>query len=327
MKRRDFLTLLGGAAVAWPLAAPAQQPALPVIGFINSASPSPFAHLVAAMRHGLGEAGYVEGKDVAIEYRWANGQYDRLPALAADLVARKVTVIVSTGGDPPALAAKAATTTIPIVFATGSDPVAVGLVAGLSRPGGNLTGVTVLTSTLEAKRMGLLRELVPKAEKIGILINPNYPLAAAYLRDAQEAAVQLGVGLVAVNASAENDFEPAFASLMQQSVGALMIIADPFFNSRRDQLVAYSARHKIPTMYEFREFAAAGGLITYGTNLAEAYRQVGLYTGRILKGENPANLPVVQSAKFEMVINMKTAKALGLAVPNSMQLLADEVIE
>jgi putative tryptophan/tyrosine transport system substrate-binding protein len=279
------------------------------------------------MRHGLGEAGYVEGKDVAIEYRWANGQYDRLPALAADLVARKVTVIVSTGGDPPALAAKAATTTIPIVFATGSDPVAVGLVAGLSRPGGNLTGVTVLTSTLEAKRMGLLRELVPKAEKIGILINPNYPLAAAYLRDAQEAAVQLGAGLVAVNASAENDFEPAFASLMQQSVGALMIIADPFFNSRRDQLVAYSARHKIPTMYEFREFAAAGGLITYGTNLAEAYRQVGLYTGRILKGENPANLPVVQSAKFEMVINMKTAKALGLAVPNSMQLLADEVIE
>jgi putative ABC transport system substrate-binding protein len=211
MNRRGFIAL----AAAWPLAARAQQPALPVIGFINSASPSPFAHLVAAMRHGLVEAGYVEGKDVAIEYRWANGQYDRLPALAADLVARKVTVIVSTGGHPPALAAKAATTTIPIVFATGSDPVAVGLVAGLSRPGGNLTGVTVLTSTLEAKRMGLLRELVPKAEKIGILINPNYPLAAAYLRDAQEAAVQLGVGLVAVNASAENDFEPAFASLMQ----------------------------------------------------------------------------------------------------------------
>jgi putative ABC transport system substrate-binding protein len=311
----------------WPLAARAQQPAMPVIGFLNTASPEPFAHLVAAFRRGLGEAGYVDGQNVAIEFRWAEGRYDRLPALAAELVRRPVAVLATSGGDPALLAARAATTTIPIVFATGGDPVALGYVASLSRPGGNLTGVTQLTSMLEAKRIGLLLELVPKADPIAVLINPDWPAAAAQLKDAQAAAASIGVRLVVLNASTESEFMPAFATLVQQRAGALTISADPFFNSRRNQLVALAARHRIPTIYEFREFAAAGGLMSYGTSLADAYHQVGTYAARILKGAKPAELPVVQSTRFEFVINLNTAKALGLEVPPGLSARADEVIE
>jgi putative ABC transport system substrate-binding protein len=311
----------------WPLAARAQQPAMPVIGFLNTASPEPFAHLVAAFRRGLGEAGYVDGQNVAIEFRWAEGRYDRLPALAAELVRRPVAVLATSGGDPALLAARAATTTIPIVFATGGDPVALGYVASLSRPGGNLTGVTQLTSMLEAKRIGLLLELVPKADPIAVLINPDWPAAAAQLKDAQAAAASIGVRLVVLNASTESEFMPAFATLVQQRAGALTISADPFFNSRRNQLVALAARHRIPTIYEFREFAAAGGLMSYGTSLADAYHQVGTYAARILKGAKPAELPVVQSTRFEFVINLNAAKALGLEVPPGLSARADEVIE
>ena len=327
MKRREFISLLGGAAAVWPLTARAQQPATPVIGFLNTASPEPFAHLVAAFRRGLGEAGYVDGQNVAIEFRWAEGRYDRLPALAAELVRRPVAVLATSGGDPALLAARAATTTIPIVFATGGDPVALGYVASLSRPGGNLTGVTQLTSMLEAKRIGLLLELVPKADPIAVLINPDWPAAAAQLKDAQAAAASIGVRLVVLNASTESEFMPAFATLVQQRAGALTISADPFFNSRRNQLVALAARHRVPTIYEFREFAAAGGLMSYGTSLADAYHQVGTYAARILKGAKPAELPVVQSTRFEFVINLNTAKALGLEVPPGLSARADEVIE
>jgi len=327
MKRREFITLLGGAAVAWPLAARAQQPAMPLVGFLNTASPEPFADFIAAFRKGLREAGYTEGQNVTIEYRWAEGQYERLPALAAELVRRRPAVLVATGGDPSILAAKAATTTIPTVFATGSDPVALGYVASLSRPGGNLTGVTQLTSLLGAKRIGLLLELVPIAQTIAVLFNPNYPVAPLHLKDAQEAAGRIGIRLIALNASTDSDFEPAFVSLVEQRGDALMVSADPFFNSRRNQLVALAARHRIPTIYEFREFAIAGGLMSYGTSLANAYQQVGNYTARILQGAKSADLPVVQSARFEFVINLKTSKELGLEVPPTLLARADEVIE
>jgi putative ABC transport system substrate-binding protein len=326
MKRRKFIGLLGGAA-AWPLAARAQQPAMPVIGFLNTASSAPFANLVDAFRRGLEDVGYVEGRNVSIEYRWAEGRYDRLPAFAAELVGRPVAVLVATGGEPAIVAAKAATSHIPIVFATGSDPVARGFVASFNRPGGNITGTTQLTSALSAKRIGLLREVVPNADPIGVLINPSFPASADVVKDAQDAASQIGVRLVLLSAATEGEFEPAFASLIRERVRALLIGADPFFNSRRGQLVALAARHAVPAIYEWREFAAAGGLMSYGTRLSDAYRQVGIYSGRILKGDNPGDLPVVRPTKFELVINLHTAKTLGLAVPNAMQLVADEVIE
>jgi putative ABC transport system substrate-binding protein len=283
--------------------------------------------MVAAFREGLKEAGYIEGKNVAIEFRWGLGQYDRLPALANDLVTRRVDVIVTSGGDTSALAAKAATTTIPIVFVSGGDPVQAGLVGSLNRPGGNITGVTSLLTVLGGKQLELLRELVPKASVIGLLINPNEPTSESQVGDVQAAAREIGVQLIVLRASTERDIDAAFATLVQQRVGALILAISPLFLTQADKLVALAARHTVPVMYFRREFAAAGGLVSYGSGTAEYYRQIGVYAGRILKGEKPGDLPVVRSTKFELVINLKTAKALGIHVPTSMQLLADEVIE
>jgi putative tryptophan/tyrosine transport system substrate-binding protein len=323
MRRREFIALIGGAA-AWPLAARAQQQ--PVIGYLNSRSRDGDTPFLTAFHNGLNETGYVESRNVVIEYRWAEGQYDRLPALAADLVRRQVAVMAATS-TPAALAAKAATSTIPIVFTAAADPVAVGLVESLSRPNGNATGVSGYFSPLGAKRLELLHELVPNAAVIGVLVNPTYPDAESQSKDVQEAARLFGQEGHVVNASSEGELNAAFALLVQHKAGVLLVTADAFFLSHRDQLVALAARHSIPALYWAREFVLAGGLMSYGPDIGDGYRQAGVYAGRILKGAKPGDLPVVQPTKFESVINLTTAKALGLAVPDRLLALADEVIE
>jgi ABC-type uncharacterized transport system substrate-binding protein len=324
--RRELLAALGGAAAAWPLAANAQQPAMPVIGYLNSRSRETDTPFLAAFHHGLNAIGYIEGHNVAIEYRWAEGQYDRLPVLATDLVDHRVTVMAATS-TPAALAAKAATSAIPIVFTTAADPVEVGLVDSLSRPSGNATGISIYLSRLGAKRLELLRELVPNAAIIGMLVNPNFPDAESQSKDVKEAAHALGQQVHIVNANSEGDFNQAFATFLEIKADALLISLDAFFLSRREQLVALAARHKIPAIYFSRDFVLVGGLMSYGSDIANSYRQAGIYAGRILKGAKPGDLPVVQPTKFDLVINLKTAKALGLTVPMIMQMTADEVIE
>jgi putative tryptophan/tyrosine transport system substrate-binding protein len=327
MQRRDFITLVSGAAAAWPLVARAQQPAMPVIGYLSSRSPGETAALVAAFRKSLGEAGYVEGQNVAIEYRWAEGQYDRLPALAADLAQRGVAILVTTGGEPSALAAKAATSTIPIVFTVGGDPVKLGLVESFNRPGGNSTGVSVLTTAPEAKRLGLLHELMPGAKVVGVLINPNYQEAEAQARELRDAAGTIGQRIHIAYAGSDAELEPAFETLVRERADALLVGADPFFDTRRDRIIALTAERRLPAIYQFREYAVGGGLMSYGVSLPDGYRQVGNYAGQILKGARPADLPIVQSIRFEFVINLKTAKSLGLEVPAMLLARADEVIE
>jgi putative ABC transport system substrate-binding protein len=327
LKRRDVITLLGGAA-AWPVAAQAQQPAMPVIGFINTQSLGVFAHLVAGFRRGLREAGYVEGRNVAIEYRWAENHYERLPALVADLVGRQAAVIAATGGSVSTLAAKSAATTTPIVFLLGDmDPVRAGIVASLNRPGGNITGVSALFSALGAKRLELLHEMAPKVETIGMLVNPKVPDTATQLKDAEEAARALGLQLRVQTASTEDEIAAAFAALAGQGAGALLVGADPFLTSRVDQLVALAARYALPAIYPYRDIAVAGGLMSYGPSLVDAYRQAGIYAGAILKGTKPADLPILQPTKWEFVINLKAASTLGVDVPPKLLVFADEVIE
>ena len=327
MRRREFITLLGSAAAVWPFAARAQQPAMPVIGFLHGTSPGPYARFLAGFHQGLKEAGYTEGRNVAVEYRWAEDRYDRLPALAADLVDRHVTVIAAPS-TPAALAAKAATTTIPIVFLVGGDPVAIGLVASLARPGGNLTGVTNLTAQVGPKRLELLHALVPTAITVALLVNPSSPeLAEPQLQELQVAARSLGLQLHVLNASTEREIDMAFATLVQLRPGELVVVPDNFLTNRSDRLAALALRHAIPTIFQYPEFTAAGGLMSYGSNLRDLLRWSGLYTGRILKGEKPADLPVEQATKVELIVNLKTAKALGISMPTSILVRADEVIE
>jgi ABC-type uncharacterized transport system substrate-binding protein len=326
MRRREFITLLSGVA-AWPLAARGQQPAMPVIGFLHPTSPDTAADRLRGFRQGLKDAGYVEGENVTIEYRWADGQNDRLPALAAELARRRVAVI-ATIGNVPALAVKAATTTIPIVFVVAEDPVMLGLVASLSRPEGNLTGVSVFNAELTAKRLELLRELVPAATRVAVLVNPhNARTTAATLRDVEPAARSMGLQIQVINASTSREINAAFATFVRERPDALFVDPDPFLTSRRVQLVHLATLHKVPAAYPVRDYAEAGGLMSYGSNIRETFRQMGVYTGRILKGAKPADLPVVQSSKFELVINAETARMLDLAVPPTLIARADEVIE
>jgi putative tryptophan/tyrosine transport system substrate-binding protein len=325
--RRKFLATLGGAAAAWPVAARAQQPAMPVVGFINAGTPDGAARYAAAFRNALNEAGYVEGQNVTVEYHWLEGRYDRLPALIADLVRRRVAVIATPGDTQASLSAKAATATIPIVFGVGEDPVRLGLVANLARPGGNATGINFFPQEVMAKRLGLLHDLVPKAARIAVLVNPTTATAEATLRDIPEAARAIGLQIQLLNASTSREIETAFATIVRDRADALFLAADAFFASRRGQFVTLAARDRMPTSCGNRDMVEAGLLMSYGTKVADMFRQVGIYTGSILKGGKPAELPVLQSTKFEFVINLQTARALGLAVPNSIQLLADEVIE
>ena len=329
MRRRDFIKAIARSAAVWPLAARAQQSAMPVIGFINTLNSADqiASDLLAAFRQGLKETGFIEGQNVAIEYRWAQGQYERLPEFAADLVRRKVDVIAATGGEPSPQAAKAATQTIPIVFTANGDPVREGLVASVNMPGGNVTGLTIFGPAAVTKRVELMHELVPQASVIGYLMNPNHPSGEIEMQAAETAARSLGKKMPVFKASNEPDLDATFATMVQQQIGALVVASDPFFWSRRGEVVSLAARYGLPAIYYLPEFARAGGLMTYGNNLPDAYRLVGVYVGRILKGKKPADLPVMQSTKFQFVINLKTAKAPGIGVPNSMQLLADEVIE
>ena len=326
MKRREFITLLGGAMAAWPLATSAQQPAMPVIGFLNQESAELTAHLVAGFRKGLSETGFVENQNVAIEYRWAEGRYERLPQLAADLVNRKVAVIAA-AYFPATLAAKAATSTIPIVFISGVDPIAAGLVTSLNRPGGNLTGVSNFNTSLTAKRLELLHQVVPRGDTIAVLVNSTSPAAQTIEAEARSAAQVLGLRLDVLGASTEDETDAAFANAAQRGVGALLVAGDAYFNSRRAQLIALAARYRIPANYDRREIATDGGLMSYGMNNVEFYRQVGIYTGQILRGAKPADFPVQQPTKVELVVNLKTARSLGLELPTSVLLSADEVIE
>ena len=327
MRRREFITLLGGAAAAWPLVARAQQQAMPVIGYLSARSPDDAAHLVVAFREGLGESGFVEGQNVAIEYRWALGQHDRLPEMALELAQRPVDIIVSTGGESAALAAKRATSTIPIAFIIGSDPVVLRLAASYNQPGGNATGINILTAALEPKRLGILHQLVPQAETIAVLLNPNFPSYERQLLDVQEAARAIGLKIHVLRAATDREIDTAFETVAQEHIAAITVAADPFFDTRRNKLVALAARHAVPTMYHFREFAAAGGLMSYGIDNLDTYRQIGVYAGRIFRGAKPANLPVLQPTKFEFIINLKTAKALGLTIPSGVLSTADEVFE
>ena len=326
MRRRDLLAILGGAAVAWPLVARAQKSAIPMIGFLSSGSPAQWTRFVAAFRQGLNEAGYVEGKNVAIEFRWAEGHYDRLPSQAADLVRSQVAVLVATGGGISVLAAKAATSTVPVVFTLGADPVKLGVVASLGLPGGNATGVTFATVELNAKRLQLLRELVPKAGVIAVLANPHSPTFESNVKSVQEAALLLGLQVGVLKAGTVQEIDAAFAALVRLRAGALFVVSDGFFLDRREQIAMLTARHAVPATFELREFVIAGGLMSYGASLAEVYRQAGVYTGRILNGAKPADLPVLQSTKFELVINTRTAKALGLTISQSLHMQA-ELIE
>jgi putative ABC transport system substrate-binding protein len=327
MRRREFISLIGGAAAAWPLTARGQQPAMPLIGFLNTQSASSFSHLVAGFQQGLRETGFLEGQNIQIEYRWAEGRSEQLPALANDLVRRGIAVLVTTGGEPAALAGKGSTQTIPIVFLIGGDPVKLGLVASMNRPGGNVTGLTLLSTEIERKRLALLQELLPKASLIAVLINPDFPATENRRRDVLEAASRMGLKTIVVSASSESQLEPAFTTAVEQRADALMVFADPFFNSRRDQLAALAARHKIPAIYEVRDYALAGGLMSYGASIVELYREVAHYTGRILRGAKPSDLPIMQPTKFDFVINQKVARGLALEVPDKLLALADEVIE
>jgi putative tryptophan/tyrosine transport system substrate-binding protein len=327
MRRRDFIKAIACSAAAWPLAARAQQPTLPVVGFLHSGSPEPNANRLSAFRKGLAEAGYVEGLNVAIEFRWAAGHDDRLPDLAADLIRRGVAVIATPASTPASLAAKAATTTIPIIFAIGPDPVAIGLVASLQRPGGNATGVSFQAVELVAKQLGMLRELAPGANRFVALVNPNSAFTDAVLKDLQASASVLGVSIEVLRAGTGREIDAAFATLVQKPGSALLVAPDVFFTSQRAQIVTLAARHALPTIYNVRDFAEIGGLMSYGPNIVNACQQAGIYVGRVLKGDKPTDLPVVQPTKFELVVNLNTARAIGITIPNTLLALADEVIE
>jgi putative ABC transport system substrate-binding protein len=327
MRRRDFFTLLGGTAAAWPLGARAQQAAMPVIGWLSARSPAEAASVLQAFRQGLGQVGYFEGKNVTIEYRWAEGRYDQLPALAAELVSRQVTLIAATGGEPSPLAAKAATSTIPIVCTLGGDPVETGLVASLNRPGGNLTGTTIMAVEMGPKRLDLARQLVPNGTAVAVLINPTFPTALAEAREVQNAARPAGIQINLLNASTENEIDQAFTTAVEQRSSALIIGTDPFLLGQRDQLVRLAGRYTLPTIYFLREFVEAGGLMSYGPNIANGYRQAGVYSGLILNGANPATLPIVRPTQFLLYLNIRTAKTQGIQIPPLLLALADEVIE